>query len=134
MAMYRDARYIITGLVIFVGLMTFPFWSNAGRAAPAPAPNLDTPAIRQLPSKQCIEATQYMRAYHMQLLNDWRTQVVRDGKEIYVASDGKQYTMSLENTCFQCHSNKAEFCDQCHTYAGVEPDCWSCHIEPKENK
>lgn len=134
MIMYRDARYILTGLAIFVGLLTFPFWSNAGRAAPVANPNLNTPAISQLPIKQCIEATQYMRDNHMQLLNDWRTQVVRDGKEIYVASDGKQYAMSLENTCFQCHTNKAEFCDQCHNYAGVEPDCWSCHVEPKENQ
>ena len=29
--------------------------------------------------------------------------------------------MSLSNTCLDCHSNKAEFCDNCHTYASVKP-------------
>ena len=27
--------------------------------------------------------------------------------------------MSLSNTCLDCHSNKAEFCDRCHNYASV---------------
>jgi hypothetical protein len=43
--------------------------------------------------------------------------------------------MSLSNTCLDCHSNKAEFCDRCHNYASVSPYCWDCHIDnPKENK
>lgn len=128
----RDFRYIITGLIVFVVLVTFPFWSNAGKAAPAPAPNLDTLAIQKLEQKQCVEATEYMRASHMKLLEGWRNQVVREGKRIYVASNGKEYEMSLETSCFECHSNKTQFCDQCHNYLEVQPDCWTCHIEPKE--
>lgn len=128
----RDSRYIIAGLIIFVVLFSFPFWSNVGKAATVPNPSLDTPAIQKLSQKQCVEATEYMRADHMKLLEDWRNQVVREGKRIYIASDGKQYEMSLEKTCFECHSNKAQFCDQCHNYLDVQPDCWTCHIEPKE--
>jgi len=41
--------------------------------------------------------------------------------------------MSLQNTCMECHSNKSKFCDQCHTYAAVNPFCWECHIQPEEN-
>ncbi|QGP90712.1 hypothetical protein MGLY_00210 [Neomoorella glycerini] len=131
----NDSRYIITGLIVFIVLVTFPFWANAGKAAPpAPAPSLDTPAIQQLPEKQCVEATAYMRTDHMKLLDEWRTRVVREGKRIYVASNGKEYEMSLEKTCLQCHSSKAQFCDQCHNYLDVQPDCWTCHIEPKESK
>jgi hypothetical protein len=37
--------------------------------------------------------------------------------------------MSLEDTCFKCHSNTSQFCDSCHTYAGVQPYCWDCHNE-----
>lgn len=129
-----DLRYIITGLVIFLVLTTFPFWYNVGKAASAPQPQLDTPAIQQLPQKQCVESTAYMRANHMKLLEEWRNQVVREGKRIYVASDGKKYYMSLQNTCLQCHSNLAEFCDQCHYYLNVKPDCWTCHIELKGNR
>ena len=60
---------------------------------------------------------------------------VRRGGEMYgyVNADGKMYNMSLSNTCMDCHSNKADFCDRCHDYASVQPYCWSCHIEdPKE--
>ena len=42
------------------------------------------------------------------------------------------YDISLAGTCMKCHSNKAEFCDRCHDYAGVSPDCWSCHVAPQE--
>ena len=51
------------------------------------------------------------------------------------AADGKNYNMSLQNECMKCHSNKTQFCDQCHNYTGqVEPFCWNCHIAPKETK
>ncbi|MEW6663292.1 MAG: sulfate reduction electron transfer complex DsrMKJOP subunit DsrJ [Bacillota bacterium] len=129
-----NARGIITGLVIFVALVTFPFWFSLGKAASAPEPSLDTPAIRQLQEKVCVEGTEFMRTQHMELLKDWRNSVVRDGNRIYVAKNGKQYKMSLQNTCMDCHSNKAEFCDSCHNYANVKPDCWTCHVDPKEGK
>jgi len=69
---------------------------------------------------------------HMQMLNDWRDQAIRNGQRVYVATDGKEYVVSLQNTCMDCHNNKTKFCDQCHNYAGVTPYCWECHIEPKE--
>jgi len=88
--------------------------------------------------KQCIMPKAEMRTGHMQLLNDWRTEVVRNNQRVYVAEDGKQYNMSLQNECMRCHSNKSQFCDQCHTYAGLKlnsvPYCWTCHIAPKETK
>ncbi|WP_258359286.1 sulfate reduction electron transfer complex DsrMKJOP subunit DsrJ [Moorella sulfitireducens (nom. illeg.)] len=129
----NDFRYIITGLVLFIVLVTFPLWTRAGKAAPAPVPSLETQAIQQLEEKQCVEGTEYMRANHMSLLEEWRNQVVREGKRTYVAGNGKEYEMSLQKTCLQCHSNKSQFCDQCHNYLGVQPDCWTCHIEPKES-
>lgn len=129
-----DSGKIITGLIIFAGVVTFPFWYNVGRSAPPPEPKIDTPIIQQLQEKQCVETTSYMRSSHMQLLNNWRTWVVRDGHRIYVADNGKRYNMSLQNTCLRCHLNKKDFCDRCHDYLGVKPDCWSCHIEPKGEK
>jgi len=129
--MYNQGK-IISGLVIFIVLITFPFWYNLGKAAPAPVRQL-TPAAKA--AKECIRSTEYMRAEHMQLLNDWRNMVVRDGMRLYETSSGKKYEMSLSNTCLECHSNKAEFCDRCHNYASVTPYCWDCHIDnPKEIK
>ncbi len=79
-----------------------------------------------------MEAKEFMVESHMQLLNDWRDEAVRQGKRVYVATNGKEYVVSLQNTCMECHSNKSKFCDQCHNYAEVNPYCWECHIEPKE--
>jgi hypothetical protein len=76
-----------------------------------------------------------MRKYHMKLLQQWCDAVVRDGDRIYVAQDGRRYEMSLSRTCLGCHSTKKGFCDRCHDYARVTPNCWNCHQEPtKENR
>ena len=83
-------------------------------------------------AKLCVEDTDYIRKEHMQLLNVWRNTVVREGKTVFVNGSGKEYVASLSNTCMNCHSNKAEFCDKCHTYASVTPYCWECHTYPKE--
>jgi recombinational DNA repair protein (RecF pathway) len=84
------------------------------------------------PEQQCVESREYMKAKHMDLLNEWKESVVREGKRIYVATDGKQYEMSLTRTCLECHWNTAKFCDRCHNYAKVEYarprfECWDCH-------
>lgn len=133
-----NAKQIIPGLIIFLGLITFPFWFNMGKAAPPPEVKIDTPVIQQMAVKQCVMPKADMRTGHMQLLNDWRTEVVRNNHRIYVAADGKEYNMSLQNECMKCHSNKSQFCDQCHVYAGLQlgsvPYCWTCHIAPKEAK
>ena len=133
-----NADKIIPGLIIFIGLIAFPLWYNMGKAAPPPTPKIDTVEIQRMQQKQCVLATADMRTEHMQLLNEWRNSVVRDAKRVYVAKDGKQYTMSLQNECMRCHSNKSQFCDVCHNYAGLKTDstpyCWTCHVAPKENK
>lgn len=130
----HDAGKIIPGLIIFAAIVTFPFYYNMGKAVERPEPKLDTPAIQELKEKQCVESKEFMRANHMQLLNQWRDAVVRDGNNVYIGSNGKKYTMSLQNTCMKCHSNKKNFCDSCHKYVAVRPYCWDCHIAPKESK
>ena len=124
-----DGGKIITGLIVFLGLMTFPLWYNAGAAYKAP--ELEKPAAEK--GKECVEPTEWMQAEHMQLLDEWRDTVVRNAERIYVNAEGKEFNMSLSNTCLDCHSNKTEFCDRCHEYASIEPYCWDCHIDnPKE--
>lgn len=121
-----NAKPIITGLVIFVILATFPFWWNLGKASKAPDPLLpqDTTA--------CVEDTVYMRTSHMILLDSWRDQVVRNGNRTYESPTGT-YNISLTNTCLDCHTSKADFCDKCHNYASVTPYCWECHVTAKGN-
>ena len=126
----HDAGKIIAGLVIFLVLVTSPLWYNALSAAPVQAPELSPPPNG---SKECVEATEYMRASHMDLLNQWRDEVVRNGPARLRRAplNGRTFDMSLSRTCMDCHSNKAEFCDRCHTYLAVSPYCWDCHVEPK---
>ncbi len=128
----NDKKYIIGGLVVFIALFTFPFWYNMGKAAPAPEVKLTEKAIA---AKECVMPKEYMKAEHMQLLDVWRHAVVRNDESIFINPSGKEFTMSLSNTCLDCHSNKAEFCDKCHDYASVRPYCFDCHIDnPKETK
>ena len=123
-----DAGKIIVGLVVFLALVTSPLWFNAISGAQVDAPQLTLPTD----STQCVEATEYMRASHMDLLNRWRDEVVRTNQRDYVSRlSGKTFEKSLSRTCMNCHSNKAEFCDRCHTYLAVDPYCWDCHVEPK---
>lgn len=134
-----DGGKIIAGLIVFVGLAALPFFYNIGKANPKPEPKLDTPAIKQWEKqygkKECIEPKAYMRAEHMQILNNWRDSVVRDNKRLYVSDASKRhFNMSLQNECMQCHSNKKKFCDECHNYLAVKPFCWDCHIAPKEDE
>jgi len=127
----KDKKFIMTGVIIFFIIVTFPFWYNRGKAAPQPELVLTAKAKA---AKECVRSTAYMKAEHMQLLDVWRDSVVRRGERIYVSPAGKEYNMSLSNTCLDCHSNKTEFCDRCHNYASVRPYCWDCHIDnPKEN-
>ncbi|MDJ0782818.1 MAG: sulfate reduction electron transfer complex DsrMKJOP subunit DsrJ [Desulfosarcinaceae bacterium] len=122
----NDKNKIIAGLIVFLALFTFPVWYNLGKAAPAPEVILTEKAKE---AKVCVMPTEYMRANHMQLLDHWRHEVVRNAKRVFVNADGKEYTMSLSNTCLDCHSNKADFCDKCHDYASVSPYCYECHID-----
>lgn len=120
----RDRVWILAGLVAFVAAIAVPFWYR-----PTPAKDLNKLPQLVLPvsQKQCVAPISYMRASHMVLLMNWRQEAVRDANRRYVAFNGKVYQKSLTGTCLGCH-NKAQFCDRCHTYAGVSgPYCWDCH-------
>ena len=126
-----DRGKVTAGLIIFVVMVTFPFWYNHGKAAPAPEIKLSEKAKA---AKECVRPKEFMTGQHMQLLDTWRDTVVRGAQRIYVNESGKEFNMSLSNTCLDCHDQKAEFCDKCHNYASVSPYCWDCHIDPKEKK
>ena len=125
-----NKNVVLAGVIAFIILMTAPFWLNAGRKYTVP--ELEMPLIE----KECVEPASWMRANHMQLLDDWRNSVVRAGERDYTSEhfeaghDNKTFKKSLTLTCLDCHDKKENFCDKCHTYAGVKPYCWSCHVVP----
>ena len=123
----RDKARVYIGLVVFLALITFPIWYNMVSGEESQPPEIVLPADET----QCVADTDYMRTEHMQLLMDWRDEVVRDKQRIHTTADGRRFDKSLTRTCMSCHADKAEFCDKCHDYVGVTPFCWDCHVEPK---
>ena len=124
----HDGGKILIGLGVFLAVVTMPMWYHAVTGTETAPPELVLPTD----SKQCVAETDYMRALHMDLLNEWRDDVVRRADRIHVGIDGKEYDKSLTNTCLGCHTNKKEFWNRCHDYAGVDPYCWECHVDPGE--
>jgi [DsrC]-trisulfide reductase subunit J len=127
-----DSGKVITGLIIFVVLFTSPVWYNLSNSKSLIKPNLVLPTKEN--QKECVESTEFMRSNHMELLNEWRYEVVRKGERTFTSEDGKHFNMSLTNTCLNCHSDKSQFCDQCHNYVGISAYCWDCHNEPKNQE
>ena len=125
-----DGGKIITGLVVFLVLVTFPWWYNlaTGKASYRPEPKPPTEY------QQCVESKQEMRNNHMDLLNSWRDDFVRQERTVHQAPDGRKFLKSLTRTCLGCHNNKVEFCDKCHNYVGAKPYCWDCHVTPEDVK
>jgi len=121
----------LTMVVIFVAVMLAPVWMNrSGGMVKAPKPEI-TEAQKAAFGTECVRPASWMRANHMQLLNTWRDEVVRDSLREDDYND-RHIDKSLTRTCLKCHDNKKNFCDRCHTYASVKPYCWTCHVVPKE--
>lgn len=125
-----DSGKIVVGLAVLVGVTAFPVWYGLARGSTykaklEPPPNGATECV--LPVKDGT-----MRAEHMRVLDQWRTEVVRDGLRNKVTVSGKEWDKSLSKTCLGCHSNKASFCDSCHNAEAVSPSCWDCHVAPPE--
>lgn len=118
-----DRRYVLAGLAIFLLAVSYPAWRGLALGTAASAPILAK--ARKAP---CVLPPAAMRASHMSLLSEWRDLVVRQGLRRVTTSDGRTVKASLSGTCLDCHE-KAKFCDTCHAYAGVKPECWSCHID-----
>ncbi len=126
----HDGGKIILFLIILLVLFTAPVWYNiiGGQAGKEVNPVI---ATADEPGRdKCVYDKEYMLGNHMNVLNQWRDDVVRRGDRIHVTEDGRRFSKSLSLTCMDCHSNKEEFCDKCHDYMDVTPYCWTCHIEP----
>ena len=116
---------ILLGLITFIVLVTYPFWSNAGAEK-----------VKQIQPElpvghtECVESKEFMRSSHMTLLHSLRDGAVREHERMYVNKKGQTFKKSLVGTCMNCHTSKEKFCDQCHQSVGVTMDCWSCHVSP----
>jgi len=130
MKLYQG-RYILPGLAAFLVVATLPVWRGlavrGGGFQSPPNPH----------GERCIEPKSVMRTQHNRLLIQWRDEVVREDRRVYIASDGRTWEKSLK-TCVACHGHAdaqgksttaAAACNECHSYVNAKLDCWNCHSD-----
>lgn len=120
----------IAAVLVFLIILASPFLVAAAKGEmfrgvdkPELDPAIEGPCVEKNEENVTDEAArEKMRANHMKILMDEREAAVRDGV--------RNKDHSLRN-CFKCHDNKEEFCDKCHEYSGVSPNCFDnaagCH-------
>ena len=104
--------------------------SSPGRAA-GEAATMPSAPVAAAAGERCVEETSFMRRNHMELLKHHRDRTVREGV--------RTTRHSLAN-CVNCHADKETgsvvglnsqgkqgFCAGCHSYVGVQLDCFECH-------
>ncbi|MBF0340177.1 MAG: hypothetical protein HQL95_04345 [Magnetococcales bacterium] len=70
----------------------------------------------------CVRDAEWMRRNHMDFLKHKREETVREG----IAVKSESFL-----ACAGCHQSRERFCDRCHAYAVVAPNCFECHQYPK---
>ena len=137
---------VVIALVVFLGFFLAPIWYNRAFGDPTYQPE---PEIAPTAGSECILPTDEIRVEHMELLDLWRNEAVREAKRnrVDLSRGARLKARSLTNTCLGCHNDKAAFCSQCHEYAGVETEstvfgialhnevyCWDCHVDSETGK
>lgn len=111
-------RHILTAAMV---LMAMPLLSSLGSSAVRAKQDF----VPQLPTsaKSCLLDRVTMRYHHMEHLRSLRDQVVRRNDRSALGPDGSLGMRS----CSGCHTDRAAFCDRCHSQASVQLDCFNCH-------
>lgn len=108
-------------------------------SAPAGAEDgrVPMPQLTHGKGDKCLAPNAEMRRHHMERLKHQRDETMHQGIR------GKEYSLKA---CVECHSapdpkdpkgtpTLEGFCMQCHEYAAVDIDCFSCHTtKPMGNK
>ena len=122
---------LLIAVAMFVAAWFFMQSVHGGPSSARAAVAAQPAAPVAIDSTKCVASAEWMKSHHMQLLNNWRHDSVREGNRTHVTSDGRHFDKSL-NTCLGCHASNPMFCFMCHEYANVKPTCWNCHVSPME--
>lgn len=110
-------------------LMALALVAAADAMADVPKPSI----ILANTATRCVAPSDVMRRTHMDMLKHQRHRTVREGVRGEKASLGG---------CVDCHASKTTntvlgadgFCQSCHSYAAVKPDCFDCHSAKGRSK
>lgn len=131
------ARMLLIGALL-VGLLSLAGGGLHGQAVAAEETKharVFIPAPAKGKGEQCVAETDFMRRYHMTVLNHQRDDTVHDGIRT------KQFSLK---GCIACHAvdgpdgkpvtaeSPKHFCRECHDYAAVKMDCFQCHASRPE--
>lgn len=135
----RAIIFLLLAALLVPGLGLFAF--GAGSAVAAEGAQTASSSLVPLPPKgkgdNCVADTDFMRRYHMTVLDHQRDDTVHDGIRT------KQFSLK---ECVECHAvngpdakpvtveNPKHFCRTCHDYAAVKIDCFECHASRPEAK
>jgi hypothetical protein len=122
--MIRSFRLIGTAIAALAVL------ALAGGPAGAGDGRVPLPELAKPQGEKCVEPTDVIRRNHPDFLKTQRDETmhlgIRDGKysltgciECHAAADPKAADPTVKSI--------EPFCEQCHAYAAVKLDCWSCH-------
>jgi len=112
-------------LALVCGILAVTMSANAGDGG-VPLPHLS----KATDGENCVEPVDVMRRQHMVFLQHQRDDTLREGIR------GQKHSL---NGCIDCHATAdpkiaggkirtlKPFCAQCHDYAAVSLDCFSCH-------
>ncbi len=118
-------------LLLAVAVMAASLWGPAPTAAGDRVP---MPELVRGKGEKCLAPPAEMRRYHMVRLKHQREETMHEGIR------GNEYSLKA---CVECHSvpdpkdpgagpTLKHFCKECHAYAAVTIDCFSCHTtKPK---
>jgi hypothetical protein len=133
-----SSRLWLAGLVMVGILFWAPFMANAQESSCGSAEESDEASDCRVPmpihpegkGEHCVKEIPFMRRNHMNLILHKRNLTMRQGI--------RTPEFSLKE-CVACHAKQRpdgsyipvddpdQFCRSCHSYAGIQPDCFQCH-------
>lgn len=121
------ANAVVRASLVAVGLV----WAMASHSLWADeATSYVKPGSRAADLNACVEPTDFMRRYHMELIKHQRDATVHNGIR------GTKYSLA---GCIDCHASRGadghpvavnadhQFCNACHAFAAVKVNCFDCH-------
>lgn len=133
----RAIIFILFAVLLASGLATPGAWTGPAVAAEAgQGSGIFVPAPPKGKGESCVAETDFMRRYHMTVLNHQRDDTVHDGIRT------EQFSLK---GCIECHAvngpdakpvsiqSPKHFCRTCHDYAAVKIDCFECHASRPES-